>query len=38
MIEVVISMCACLYGRGGGRNRALREVTAPANAYVDAVA
>jgi hypothetical protein len=38
MIEVVISMCACLCGRRGGRNRALRAVTAAENADVDAAA
>jgi putative resolvase len=38
MIEVVFSMCACLYGRGGARNRAWRAVTAMENADVDAAA
>lgn len=28
MIEVLTSMCARLYGRGGARNRAMRAVTA----------
>ena len=28
MIEVLTSMCACLYGRRGARNRAMRAVTA----------
>lgn len=28
MIEVLTSMCACLYGRWGARNRAVRAVTA----------
>jgi len=37
-MEVVISMCACLCGRRGGRNRALRAVTAVENADVDAAA
>jgi putative resolvase len=28
MVEVLTSMCARLYGRGGARNRAMRAVTA----------
>ena len=32
MIEVLTWMCACLYGRRGARNRALRAVTAAKNA------
>ena len=38
MIEVLTSMCACLYGRRGARNRALRAVTAVKKAGVDAAA
>ena len=38
MIEVVFSMCACLYGPGGARNRTLRAVTAAENPDVDAAA
>jgi putative resolvase len=32
MIEVLTSMCARLYGRGGARDRAMRAVTAAKNA------
>ena len=28
MIEILTSMCACLYGRRGARNRAMRALTA----------
>jgi putative resolvase len=38
MIEVLTSVCACLYGRRGARNRALRAVTAAKTAGVDAAA
>jgi putative resolvase len=38
IIEVVISMCACLCGRRGGWNRAFHAVTAAENADVDAAA
>jgi predicted site-specific integrase-resolvase len=38
MIGVVISMGACVYGRGGARNRALGAVAAAGNAGVDAAA
>jgi putative resolvase len=38
MIEVLTSMCACLYGRRGARNRALRAVTVVKKAGVDAAA
>ena len=38
MIEVLIWMCARLYGRRGARNRALRAATAAENAGVDAAA
>lgn len=34
MIEVLTSMCACLYGRRGARNRAMRAVTATKQAEV----
>ena len=36
MIEVLMSMCARLYGRRGARSRAMRATTAAKNTDVDA--
>lgn len=38
LVEVLTFMCARLYGRGGGRNRAMRAVTATKHAEGSAVA